>query len=70
MTGSTPSGAAAALAASAFAVASANAALASASAALADANEAFADATAKADAVKAAATPDGVDPVTGEVLQA
>ena len=41
-----------------------------ASAALADATAAFADATAKADAAKAEAAPEGVDPVTGEVLQA
>ena len=40
------------------------------SAALADANAAFADATAKAEAAKAAAAPEGVDPVTGEVLKA
>ena len=40
------------------------------SAALADASAAFADATAKADAGKAQAAPEGVDPVTGEVLQA
>ena len=39
------------------------------SAALADANAAFADATAKAEAAKAAAAPEGVDPVTGEVLK-
>ena len=42
-----------------------------ASAALAEASAAFADASAKADAAKAEATaPEGVDPVTGEVLKA
>jgi recombination protein RecA len=41
------------------------------SAALAEASAAFADATAKAEAASAeAVVPAGVDPVTGEVLQA